>query len=306
MNGISSAICCRGRLRRHAEAVGECFGDLPDGHALLSSGVQDRAGGGVLQPEPDQACGVGPVDGGPAVAAIAGVDGCAASPGGLGDDGDEAVVAFAVDGRGEAGGDDAYAPVCVGQGQVLGAAARCVRADGGIGVPLRRRASEAGHGEAGREHEGPVGPRERVADGLDRGPLGVVGELGVGPVVLVGEVDHTVGRLRGLADLVEVVEVAEVDDRPEVLDDRCRCLGAGQAGHLVPGGDELGDDGTPDESGCSGDEDVHGMLSLVMSGADVIDHSTDVRFCHHSFGPVTMRAWHVGHPGRRIVCSGRR
>ena len=38
-------------------------------------------------------------------------------------------------------------------------------------VPLRRRVPQTGKSEAGRQNEGPVGPRERVADGLDRGPF---------------------------------------------------------------------------------------------------------------------------------------
>ncbi|SLI50832.1 Uncharacterised protein [Mycobacteroides abscessus subsp. abscessus] len=79
--------------------------------------------------------------------------------------------------------------------------------------------------------------------------------------------------------------MAAVDPRAETGDDGRRFRGTGQTRHLVAAGEQFGDDGAADESGCSGDENVHGDLfrrrrTQVMSDADITDGSTDVRSCH--------------------------
>src|SRR5438552_10270887 len=57
--------------RRQPEAAAERLGDITHRDALLGDGVQHRALGGALDAEPDKACGVTAVDGGPAVLAVA-------------------------------------------------------------------------------------------------------------------------------------------------------------------------------------------------------------------------------------------
>ena len=93
---------------------------------------------------------------------------------------------------------------------------------------------EAGH--AGGEQEGAVGPDQRVADGLDGGPLGGGGRGRVGPVVLVREVNDGLGVLGPGPDAPEVVEVTAADAGPLGLEGGGGSVGPGQAGDLVSGG----------------------------------------------------------------------
>ena len=107
----------------------------------------------------------------------------------------------------------------------------------------------------------PVGARQHLAHCLDGAQvrLGGADEVAV-EVVPVGEVDDAVGCRGGGPQAVEVVEVAAV---------RLGALGrqgggglvrAGQAGDVVPGFEEFGDDGGTDVSGRAGDKDVHGQI----------------------------------------------
>src|SRR5690606_42068451 len=98
------------------------------------------------------------------------------------------------------------------------------------------------------------------------GAAGAGAAVGVRPGVLVGEADDAAGGLGAAAQGVAVVEVPAVEGGAETGDGGGRRVGAGETGHPVPGGDELGDDGAGDVPGCSGDEDVHCALT---SSSDV-------------------------------------
>ncbi|GAA3161301.1 hypothetical protein GCM10020001_102000 [Nonomuraea salmonea] len=172
---------------------------------------------------------------------------------------------------GEAQAHRADAAFGVPQGEVLGAAARRVGAVEGRGDVLGEHpVGEAG--DAGGEQERPVAAFEGVAEGLDGGALGGVGAGQVAPVVLVGQVDDGLGRLGAGAQAVEVVEVAAVDVGALGLQRGGGGVGPGQAGDLVPGGEQVVDDGRADPAGGSGDENVHGCTPRkVMSATDVSD-----------------------------------
>jgi hypothetical protein len=135
-------------------------------------------------------------------------------------------------------------------------------------IPLR----EAEHGDLGvtaatgngrvlfgarpaqvREHEGArrsderlAGPGEPVTEGLHDGELrgDRAGDV-PGPhlVVLEREVDDAVGVRGRLRQPVEIVEVTPVCRGAERGHGRRGLLGSCQAGDVVPGGDELGNDG---------------------------------------------------------------
>ena len=86
----------------NAEVTAHGLGDLAEGDALVADRVQDRAGRGGLDGQAGQAGGVGAVHGRPAVGAVTHVAGHAALAGDADEGGHEAVVAVAVDRRGEA------------------------------------------------------------------------------------------------------------------------------------------------------------------------------------------------------------
>ena len=110
-----------------------------------------------------------------------------------------------------------------------------------------RPARQAEHARG--EHEGPVGVGQGRAHGLHGPPVGRRGGGEVaaeGHLVLEGQVDHPVGVGRRLGQAVGVVEVAPLDDGAGRFQPLGRCLGAGQADHLVAGTEQLGHDGRAD------------------------------------------------------------
>jgi hypothetical protein len=79
-----------------------------------------------------------------------------------------------------------------------------------------------------------------------------------GHLVLEGQVDDPVRAGGRLGEAVGIVEVSPLDDGAGGFEALRGRLGAGQADHLVAGGDELGDDGRADPARCSRNEDSHG------------------------------------------------
>ena len=71
--------------------------------------------------------------------------------------------------------------------------------------------------------------------------LGGVRRRRIAPVVLVGEVDHTVGIGGTLAECVEVVEVTAEHGHALRLQRRRRRVGAGEPEHVVTCGEQLVD-----------------------------------------------------------------
>jgi len=75
--------------------------------------------------------------------------------------------------------------------------------------------------------------------------------------MLEGQVDDPVRVGRARAEAVDVVEGAAAHPRSRRGQGAGRGVGPGEAGDLVPGLDELGNDGGPDPAGRSGNEDAH-------------------------------------------------
>ena len=256
------------------------LGDGTEGHAFVCHRVEDRAGGGSLDGQAGQAGGVGAVHGRPAVGAVAHVSGHAPLAGDADEGGHEPVVAVAVDRRGEAQHRRADARARQGQRKQGGGRS----APGGVGPnlgtghePVVLGGHPTGrHPEHARgEHEGPVGVGQGRAHGLHGPPVGGRGGGEVaaeGDLVLEGQVDHAVGVRRRLGQTVRVVEVASLDDGAGRFQPLRRCLGAGQADHLVAGPQQFGHDGRADPARCAGDKYSHGGTS----------HVRDVSNCHQS------------------------
>jgi hypothetical protein len=75
--------------------------------------------------------------------------------------------------------------------------------------------------------------------------------------VVVAEVDHAVAGRGGGPQAFEVVQIAALDVGAERGDLGRGGVRAGQAEHLVAGGEQFGDDGGRDPAGRPGDEDTH-------------------------------------------------
>ncbi len=156
---------------------------------------------------------------------------------------------------------------------VVGAADRdvAVAGVGGQAVALGGHGSgrEAEHAEdAGSDDERLAAAGKGLAEGLDGCAVGAggAGEIpGEGDVMLEREVDDAVGRARGVAEDVEVVERSRAHFGARGPQGLGRSAGAGEAGDDVAGGDQVGDEPAADPAGCSGDKNTHG--NLQMSGA---------------------------------------
>ena len=79
-------------------------------------------------------------------------------------------------------------------------------------------------------------------------------------VVLVREMDDAVGGRGGLLEARDVVEIPATDLGAGRLERRRRAIRTRQADDLVAGGEQFGDDGGANVSGCTGDEDTHENL----------------------------------------------
>jgi hypothetical protein len=166
-----------------------------------------------------------------------------------------------VHGRREAQAHGVHAAADEFEREILAAAARRVRAVERGWIVLRGRPARGEAGHAGGEQEGTAGAGERVADGLDRGALGC-GRVGrVGPVVLVREVDDSLGGLGASTDAREVVEVTAADASPLRLEGSGGGVGPGEPGDLMPGGEKFTDGVGTDPSGGPGDENAHDTVS---------------------------------------------
>ena len=104
-----------------------------------------------------------------------------------------------------------YAAVDELEREVLAASPRGLRAVERGRVVLACGPALGEAGDARREQERTAAADERVADGLDCGPLGRVRDGRVGEVVLVREMDDGVGILGAGADAVEIVQIAPAD-----------------------------------------------------------------------------------------------
>jgi hypothetical protein len=107
------------------------------------------------------------------------------------------------------------------------------------------------------------GALERRAERRDRASVGLGGRLHPREVVDVGGVDHAVGRGGPAAQAVEIVQRAALGLGAGRRQGFRGVIRPGKADDLVPGPDQLGNDGRPDESGRAGDEYAHGGASVV-------------------------------------------
>jgi hypothetical protein len=82
--------------------------------------------------------------------------------------------------------------------------------------------------------------------------------------VLVREVDDGLGGLGASTDAREIVQIAAADANLLRLQGSGGCVGPGEPGDLMPGGEKFIDDGGTDPSGGPGDENVHDTVSLRL------------------------------------------
>ena len=218
----SPASSRRDRDQRHVQVAADRLGDLAGGDAFVGDRVQGRSRRCGLEREPEQACRVEAVHGGPAARSVAQVAGDALVAGDGDESRHEAVVAVAVHGRWEP--EHGRADAAGGEGECElggGPTGAGTRAEGGrrllvvsvlFGCEAARREPERPRGD----DERPVGAGEGLAEGFDCPAICVGRALEVArlhPLVLEGEVDDAVrGRCCGAKD-VEVVEVAALDRR---------------------------------------------------------------------------------------------
>src|SRR5580693_2961737 len=246
------------------EGAADSRRDIARGYALFRDSVQASAGRSLREPKGDEARGVGPVHGGPPVGPVSRVTGDALFAGHRGDRRDEPVVASSVHGRRKAQAHGVHTAVDELEREILAAPTRRLRAmeRGHVVLPGRPALGEGG--DARGEQEGAAGADERIAYGLDRGSLGCARGGRVGPVVLVREMDDGFGGLGASTDAREIVEVTAADASPLGPEGSGGSVGPGEPGDLMPGGEEFIDGGRTDPSGGSGDENVHGTVSLRL------------------------------------------
>jgi AcrR family transcriptional regulator len=246
---------------RQIQVPADDRGDVPERHALVADRVQARARGRGLQGQPEQARGIEPVHGGPAVGPVAHVGGQALHAGDADQARDEAVIALAVHRRRQAHRGNAYAARSERESRPFGDPG--MRRVIGYGVVFRGQAARREQGGPRGHDERPSGSGECFAERRDGLPVGAGGGRGVarrGEIVDVGGVDHAVRFGRAGAQAVQVGQGAAVYLGTR---GRYRCGGlvrAGQAGDVVPRFEQLPDDGGADEPGRAGHENTHDAL----------------------------------------------
>ncbi|MDQ0614797.1 AcrR family transcriptional regulator [Microbacterium sp. W4I4] len=77
----------------------------------------------------------------------------------------------------------------------------------------------------------------------------------------MGDVDDAIGLGCGLPEIVEVAKVATAGRGAERGDSRCALVGSDEAGDLVAGGEEFGDDVRTGMAGAASDEYMHTGLN---------------------------------------------
>jgi len=82
--------------------------------------------------------------------------------------------------------------------------------------------------------------------------------------VLVPEVDDALGGPGGGDQPGEIVEISTNDFDARLSELLRRRLGPRQAGDVVPGAEQLGDDRETDVTARSGDENAHGGLLMTV------------------------------------------
>jgi hypothetical protein len=199
---------------------------------------------------------------------------------------DEAAVTVAVHGRRQADDGGAHPAVRHGEHRELRPDPR----GGGqfraghdvLGAEPPRR-DHRDHERPRRDHEGLAGSGQDVTHRLDGVQVGRARRGEVTEVMLEGQVDDPVRVGRACAEAVGVVEGAAAHPRSHRGQGVGRGVGPGEAGDLVPGLDELGNDGGPDPAGCSGNEDVHvpNLPCEDLMSVAVVSLASDVSFCHH-------------------------
>src|SRR4029077_20817138 len=109
-----------------------------------------------------------------------------------------------------------------------------------------------------------IRPVERGAQGLDGVEVDAHGVEELVEVVDEPEMEHAVGRARGIPEAVEVGQVAAMDLGTEALDRGGRFVGSCEPDDVMSRAEKLAYDGGADESGRAGDEDTHGGHLQVL------------------------------------------
>ena len=139
--------------------------------------------------------------------------------------------------------------------------------------------------EARRHQQRPAGTLEGFAQRLDGAPVGgaVLGKFR--EIMIEGRVDDAIHLCRAALQAVQVVERAAMDlgtGGGQLIRSLVR---AGEAEHLVAGGDQFIDDGRADPAGGSSDEYAH-VISPVFAG-------DTYRPCLYH-GKVVTLSWYKG------------
>ena len=259
------------------------LGDGADRHALVGDRVQRRSRRRRLQREAEQARGIEPVHGGPAVGPVADVAGDALVAGDVDQRRDEAGVSVTVHRRRQSHDRRADAARREGERQLgRGRASRgprrqCGARVGAVPVPFGRHPPRCEPECPGGDDERSIRTRQRSPKRLDGAAVRVGSALEVAresEVVLEREVDHAIRRGRRALQAVEVVERAALHLGPGGGERRGRGIRAGEPDDLMARADELGNDGGADPAGRAGDEYTHEKTSSM-------DADSDVSCCHH-------------------------
>ena len=128
--------------------------------------------------------------------------------------------------------------------EVLGVSAATRAAGASCSVPVRPRLSE--RERAGRPDQRLAGSGQCVADSVQYGEVPADGRgvvTGAHLLMVEREMDDAVGVRGRLGQVVQVIEVTPVHARAERGHGRRGGVGSRQAHDVVPGGDELRDDG---------------------------------------------------------------
>jgi len=277
---------------RQIQVAADDASDVTERDALVGDPVQPRPRRRVFERQPVQAGRVERVDPGPAVRPVADIGGDAGVAGNADQAvGESVVVEGAVHQRRQPNDRRPHPALGQRDGCVLRVDPRSTRHRVLFGPETSRREEREQERSRG-DHEGPVGADQRFAHCLDGAQICLGGSREVVEVVPEGEVDDPVGCFRRGPQAVEVVEVASARRRAGSGYGGHSLVRASQAGDLVPGFEEFGDDGGADVSGRAGDKDVHGISFLGLVGRVCIKSKTARARCPRSIPHGAMQFRH--------------
>ena len=252
---------------REVEMPADHLGDVADRHALVGDRVQRRSRRGLLQRQAEEARGIEPVHGGPAVGPVADVAGDALVAGDADQGRHEAVVSVAVnrrrkshDGRADAAGSEGERHLRIGQPGRRTAAQSAAAGSGPC--PSRSVATRPGASPSvpeamtnGRSEPASASPKvstaRRSASAAPwKSPEKAMSCLNARWITP----SDAAAALRRLS---RSSRVPRCTSAPAAVEGSGRGIRAGQPDDLMARADELGNDGGADPAGRAGDENAH-------------------------------------------------